>query len=349
MNELTDFGWFLYGADQPSPDLNNLSFSNGIFSATTGPSPNVFLLETGNPYAARLGKTGTNHPIDANTYRMVAMRVNIDASTSGSFYWNRDHLWDGNISISGTFGLTPGWRTYLVDLPTLGLRGGTIQWNGIIRSLQFSPSAVDQHQLQIDWIRLVNLDSSLCRRVTWSGFAGAVDLYLDTDGVQNGNETMLAPGATNNTASLGCSPARFRLQLLRRGARTRHVSGACASRRIVAAFVAVPNRVPGKRGANAIDHRPFRGRQCRRLRNDPAWKSLGHECSHRRRAIFRCDKSYHHDIADGNAGWGLPGKHPSALWGECPCSTAPRRRPDCTAGLASWNADRSNALPHSDS
>ena len=202
MNELTDFGWFLYGADQPSPDLSNLSFSNGIFSATTGPSPNLFLLETGNPYAARLGKTGTNHPIDANTYRMVAMRVNIDASTSGAFYWNRDHLWDGTISISGTFGLTPGWRTYLVDLPTLGLRGGTIQWNGIIRSLQFSPSAVDQHQLQIDWIRLVNLDSSLCRRVTWSGFAGAVDLYLE----QNGNETMLAPGATNNTASLGCSP-----------------------------------------------------------------------------------------------------------------------------------------------
>ena len=76
MNERTDFGWFLYGSDNPSPDLTNVSFSNGIFSATTGTNPNLFLLETGNPYAARLGKTGSNHPIDANTYQLLAIRMN---------------------------------------------------------------------------------------------------------------------------------------------------------------------------------------------------------------------------------------------------------------------------------
>ena len=61
--------------------------------------------------------------------------------------------------------------------------------------------------MQIDWIRLTTLNTSLCRQVTWSGISGAVDVYLDPDGVTNGNETMLAPNTTSNTASLGCAPA----------------------------------------------------------------------------------------------------------------------------------------------
>ena len=81
MNARTDFGWFLHGADLPSPELINVSFSNGIFSATTGNGPNLFLLETGNPNAARLGKTGYNHPIDANFYKLIAIRPRVDFSS----------------------------------------------------------------------------------------------------------------------------------------------------------------------------------------------------------------------------------------------------------------------------
>src|SRR5262245_44786474 len=82
MNERTDFGWFLYGADLPAPEVtvHADSFSSGFFHGTTGTNPNLFLLETGNPFAARLGKTGTNYPIDANYYRLVAIRMWIDGS-----------------------------------------------------------------------------------------------------------------------------------------------------------------------------------------------------------------------------------------------------------------------------
>ena len=140
MNERTDFGWFLHGADLPAPNLNNVTFSNGFFSATTGTSPNLFLLETGNPAAARLGKTGLNYPIDANHYKLIAMRMWINGSPQATFGWNRNHLWDGTQSGSNIFNLTPGWRTYFVDLSTLGIRSGAEQWTGLIRSLQFSPS-----------------------------------------------------------------------------------------------------------------------------------------------------------------------------------------------------------------
>ena len=208
MNERTDFGWFLHGADLPAPDLNNVSFSGGIFSATTGTSPNLFLLETGNPQAAPLGKTGFNYPIDANFYKLVAIRMNINGSPQAIFGWNRNDLWDFTQTSSNPFNLSQGWRTYFVDLSTLGTQAPhTTPWSGLIRSLQFSPSYLNPYSLAIDWIRLVDVNPSLCRQVTWTVFAGAVDLYLDTDGTTNGNETMLAPGATNNTASSGCSPA----------------------------------------------------------------------------------------------------------------------------------------------
>jgi len=182
MNERTDFGWFLHGSDLPSPDVNNVSFASGIFSATTGTSPNLFLLETGNPEAASLGKTGFNHPIDADFYKLVAIRMSIDGSPQAVFGWNRNNLWDGTQSSSNVINLTPGWRTYLVDLSALGIRSGSEHWNGLIRSLQFAPSYLNPYSLAIDWIRLVDVNPSLCRQVTWSGFAGAVDLYLDTDG-----------------------------------------------------------------------------------------------------------------------------------------------------------------------
>jgi len=206
MNERTDFGWFLHGTDTPGPQLTNISFSNGLFHATTGTSPNLFLLETGNPFAARLGRTGTTHPIDANTYRLIAIQLYVNAGTQGSFVWYRDNLWDGSQTISNAFELTTGWRTYLIDISALGVSSGPTGWNGLIRALRFFPSYPQPLDLYIDWIRLVDVSASLCRQVTWSGFPGAVDLYLDRDGVSNGNETMLARGVSSNSASHGCSP-----------------------------------------------------------------------------------------------------------------------------------------------
>ena len=206
MNERTDFGWFLYGADPPAPDLINPSFSGGLFHATTGTNPNLFLLETGNPFAARLGKTGTNYPIDADLYKLVAIRMFIDGSPQAAFGWNRNDLWDGTQSSSNIFNLTSGWRTYLVDLSTLGIRSGSTPWSGLIRSLQFTPSYLTQFDLYIDWIRLVNIDPSLCRRVTWTGLTGGVELYLSDPNGNTNPATLLAPAQEASTgASDGCA------------------------------------------------------------------------------------------------------------------------------------------------
>jgi hypothetical protein len=212
MNDRTDVGWFLNGVDEPSPHLTGVSFSAGQFSATADAGANIFLLDSPNPNAARTGKTGGNYPIDANNYRFLAVRMNAGGPGAAALGWNRDNFWDGSFSSSNGINLTSGWRTYLINIPALGTGSGPLTWGGnpagdastggILRSLMMFLSFVSPPTtVQIDWIRLVILNPALCRQVTWSGFSGAVDLYL----VSGGQQTLLASGVTSNTASAGCS------------------------------------------------------------------------------------------------------------------------------------------------
>ena len=169
MNERTDFGWFLYGNDAPGPQLSNISFSGSLFHATTGTSPSLFLVETGNPFAALVGKIGTTYPINADFYKLIAIKMYINGNTQARLGWNRDHLWDGPTTLSNTFDFSPGWRTYFISIPATGIYSGPAAWSGMIRSLQFFPSYPYAFDLYIDWIRLVNIDPSLCRRVNGPG------------------------------------------------------------------------------------------------------------------------------------------------------------------------------------
>jgi hypothetical protein len=208
MNERTDFGWFLNGVDDPLSNLTNISFGGSVFSATaSGTEAQVFLLESAIIGSARTGKIGTNHPIDADTYRILAIHMNVSAPALVRLLWFRESLYDGTATYSGTFQTTPGWRTYLVSIPALGLGTGLINWSGLIKSLQLAilPPGGAAITWQIDWVRLVNQNPAFCRQVTWSGFSGPVDLYIDPDGVTSGNESLLEDGVVNNTASGGCS------------------------------------------------------------------------------------------------------------------------------------------------
>jgi hypothetical protein len=210
MNERTDFGWHLNGVDDPQSQLTNVSFGGGVFSATaSGVESNVFLLETSIIGSAPLGKIGTNHPIDANFYRVLAIHMNVSAPAQVRLLWFRDSIYDGTTTYSGTFAVSPGWRIYLVSVPGLGLGAGSVNWSGLIKSLQLAilPPGGAPVTWQIDWVRLVNPDSAVCRQVTWSGLGSSVDLYIDPDTANNGNESLLEDGVVNNTASGGCAVA----------------------------------------------------------------------------------------------------------------------------------------------
>ena len=207
MNERTDLGWWVNGADDPAHGLQNPpAFSGGEFIATsTNANPNVFLLETGNPNAARLGKIGLNFPIDASTYRYIAFRMSVGTNNNVQFIWNRETIYDATTTTAFNVGTTLGYRIYLVDLAGLQTIGaGKVAWSGLMKALRmnltFAPAG---EQIRLDWVRLVNAGSAQsCRTVNWSG-AATVDIYVtDAAGTSLGK---IASGVSQNTASPGCT------------------------------------------------------------------------------------------------------------------------------------------------
>ena len=203
MNQRTDLGPLLGSADLPSSGFTNISFASGIFSGTTAAADaSVWLLDTGNPLAVPIGKTGTNYPIDASTYRLLAVRMSTSAARQIFIY-----SWDSNIYQSSPElipgpGTTTGYRTYLIDL------SAAASWSGTRGALRFDPAeGAAPVNVAIDWARLVSVDASLCRTITWNSAGPSVNIYLDNDSDPTFN---LGPIALNVSSasggvSAGCS------------------------------------------------------------------------------------------------------------------------------------------------
>jgi hypothetical protein len=224
MNQWTDISWWAYANDGPLPDLSGVAYgtctggglTSTCFKATTATSQgNIWILETGNPTSARVGKTGDNFPIDANTYQTVAVRMRINNGSctylstpqtcASSFIWHKGSLYDAPRTEARTNSLFTydGWQVYLIDLTTIGLTGdpyyAQTPWAGLMGDLRLNLVAIAGVPVEIDWIRLVpnNLPS---HTITWSGFSGRVDVYLDNNPIAtDGNLGMIVKNGPNHT------------------------------------------------------------------------------------------------------------------------------------------------------
>ncbi len=185
MSQRTDVGWWLNSVDTPTPGFFSTSFSGGVFTGTVAADPNLWLLETNLPNLPAIGKNGSTFPIDANTYRLFAIRMRVSEPGYFWFHWSTNTMYEPpGLQTSGYVLTSPGWRIYIVDLPTLGLLVGSDPWTGTKRSLRFDPApdnATPGSTIQIDWARLVDNQPSLLRTITWNNTGGAVDIYLDND------------------------------------------------------------------------------------------------------------------------------------------------------------------------
>jgi hypothetical protein len=176
MNQRTDIGWYTFAADLPSSNLQNMMFSNGIFSALSATDdPNFWALDTGSPDAAPFGKNGESFPIDASKYKRLLIRMNLSgAGLPGSLQvlWSNNTLY-GGISTSPGYFARPGWWIYSIDL-TAGNAGPN--WAGVVDSLRIDPVNLPGITMNVDWIRLVADNLALSRNITWSG--GGTGRYL---------------------------------------------------------------------------------------------------------------------------------------------------------------------------
>jgi hypothetical protein len=212
MNERTDLGWRIFNVVEQAPSyLTDISFSGGLFSArsvlTSLPDysdVNISILDSAYLGAAPIGKFGINYPIDANKYKVFALRMYLEPDSEGrvgQLFWSKNTVYNG-ITCSGLFQVYNGWAIYIVDIPSLGIMAGSDPWSGLIDSLRFDPIVKAGKLIQIDWIRLVENDSSGLRTIRWSGFSGNVDIYLDNDkNPGNGNLGLLAKNVSGTSYS----------------------------------------------------------------------------------------------------------------------------------------------------
>ena len=167
MNERTDLGWAIFNTvELPKSNLTNISFLNGIFSArsvyTAGGSPdysdaNIVILDTAYPGSSMLGKVGTNYPIDADKYTILAIRMYIDPDVegpTGQLLWGKNTLF-GGVTTSGAFYVHNNWHIYLIDIPSLGIATGSDPWNGMVDYFRMDPIIKKDKTIRIDWMRLV--------------------------------------------------------------------------------------------------------------------------------------------------------------------------------------------------
>jgi hypothetical protein len=204
MSQWTDLGWFTFGVDAPPANLSNITFTNGIFSATTGASGNFWLLDPFVPGSAPIGKIGSLFPIDSTKYRRFLIRMNLSGASLTNpppadqyayFIWN---LFVGQ-STSSAFPVYAGQWIYSVDIPTLGTAAGTAWASAPVTSLRFDPLNKSGINVSVDWARLVSNDPTLLRTITWNG-PGPVDIFLDNDtNFANGYAGQIATGATGNS------------------------------------------------------------------------------------------------------------------------------------------------------
>ncbi len=204
MNQWTDLGWFTFGIDAPPANLSNISFTNGIFSATTNGTGNFWLLDPFVTGSAPLGKIGSLFAIDSTKYRRFLIRMNLSganltnpppADQYAYLIWN---LY-GAQSTSSAFPVYAGQWIYSVDLPTLGTAAGPAWTAAPVTSLRFDPLNKAGINVSVDWARLVSNDATLLRTITWTG-SGAVDIFLDNDtNFANGYAGQIATGVTGNS------------------------------------------------------------------------------------------------------------------------------------------------------
>ena len=212
MNERTDLGWRIFNTvEQPRSYLTGISFQNGVFSAQSVYTPdvagpdysdtNIAILDSAYLGSAGLGKVGANYPINADKYKVLAIRMYLEPDIYGPWgqlLWSTDTIYSGSTA-SGSFYTYNNWFIYLIDISSLGIVSGTDSWSGYIDSLRMDPVIKKNKTIQIDWIRLVEYKESEERDITWIGASGNVDIYLDNDrDSSNGHLGMLAKNISGN-------------------------------------------------------------------------------------------------------------------------------------------------------
>lgn len=179
-----------------SAGANRLAIENGMLvGTTTTTDPQIFLQWPGYPgFQSSYAKYGINTPINADRYRYFVMRMyvdNVTADAAGRLFWARGMALS-QFGLSKPIPIHSGWFTYVIDLKTIGIDGGTQGWNGNFHALRLGPINNSNVNFKIDWIRLVSETDLPTYNIPFQANAGVVSLYAAPTNTQPDTTTVIA-------------------------------------------------------------------------------------------------------------------------------------------------------------
>ena len=172
MNQTTD----IYRAI----NMANISFSGGIFQATTTSHDAYFwLLHQGYPSANNINPhCGLVNSINASLYHNLSFLLYRSLDNTNvpiRVYWYKagDELTGQPSGRSRPLTVSAGWRTYQIDLSNpSNVEAGV--WSGNITGLRIDPTSTADPSIrdvliQLDWVRLTATSPSSTYQIQWTG------------------------------------------------------------------------------------------------------------------------------------------------------------------------------------
>ena len=110
MNERSDLGWWLNSVDFPSHGFSSVNFAAASSAARSRPIPTSGCSRPTSRTFRRSGRTAARFPINADVYRIVAIRMRTPADGQYMlFYWTTNTMYDPpGLQISNAVTTTPG-------------------------------------------------------------------------------------------------------------------------------------------------------------------------------------------------------------------------------------------------
>jgi hypothetical protein len=182
-------------------NYSEVNFGNGIFSAKYAAAdgdPWLWLLDPGYRNALHVGKDGNVKPIDATQYTQLTFRMYLGGSFNpadspgGKLIWTRKDslsipLEPNDYGMSKLFRVYPGWNIYTIDLTSIGLTNGNLNWSGLITGLRLYTGLAKNapiNEIKLDWVRLTPKPTNQVISWTGSWIEGAVaEVSVSGDGV----------------------------------------------------------------------------------------------------------------------------------------------------------------------
>lgn len=196
-------------------DRASFNSSGGIWQMTTlGNDPGIWLLPSGISNTQEVLKLGDRYPIDSSHYSLLSFYLCSDSAGTSNILWFLDQSPHTQFAESYFISIDAACNLYVVDLNEIGVlgsHGGVTDWAGQIKGLRLDPiSQGTGVQLQADWVRLTNADTSNIVPINWSDInSGSVlHFYLNsscssTDAIPVG--TMTRSGASSGTFQWGAA------------------------------------------------------------------------------------------------------------------------------------------------